>query len=259
MVLRKRIYELLEVSKPGDTLSRYFDIFTICLIGSNVVALIFQSVDSIYNKAPKMFVNFEYVSVTIFSLEYILRIWSCVENREYKNSISGRLRFSVTPLILIDLFAILPFYLPFTALDLRFLRAIRLMRILRLAKLGRYSQSLRVLKSVLSQKKEQLVSAVFILLLLLVIASSMMYFIESRVQPESFSSIPATMWLTTAGYGDSYPATILGKIISSITTILGIGMFALPTGILGAGFVEEIERKKTVRICPHCGKKIKNR
>ena len=257
MILRKRIYEILEVGKPGDTLSRIFDIFTICLIGLNVIALILQSVKSIYNRTPKIFIIFEFVSVMIFSFEYILRIWSCVENQEYRKSVAGRLRFSLTPLILIDLVAILPFYLPFTILDLRFLRAIRLMRVLRLAKLGRYSQSLRILKRVLVQKKEQLVSAVFILLLLLVIASSMMYFIENRVQPKSFSSIPTTMWLTTIGYGGGYPVTILGKIMSSITTILGIGMFALPTGILGAGFVEEIERnKKIIQKCPYCGKEI---
>ena len=262
MALRKRIYEILEVGKPGDTLSRNFDIFIISLIGLNVIALILESVESIHNLGPKTFSGFEYVSVIIFSLEYILRIWSCVENPAYRKPITGRLRFSVTLLALIDLLAILPFYLPFTGFDLRFLRAVRMMRIFRVAKIGRYSQSLKTLQRVLTQKKEQLISSVFILFLLLIIASSMMYFAENRVQPENFSSIPATMWwavatLTTVGYGDVYPVTQIGKLIASVIAILGIGMFALPTGILGAGFVEEIDRHRRKSIqCPHCGKEI---
>jgi len=262
MVLRKRTCEILEVGKPGDTLSRNFDIFIISLIGLNVIALILESVESIHNLAPKIFSGFEYVSVIIFSLEYILRIWSCVENLAYRKPIAGRLRFSATPLALIDLLAILPFYLPFAGLDLRFLRAVRMMRIFRVAKIGRYSQSLKILQRVLTQKKEQLISSVFILFLLLIIASSMMYFAENRVQPENFSSIPATMWwavatLTTVGYGDVYPVTQIGKLIASVIAILGIGMFALPTGILGAGFVEEIDRQRQKSIqCPHCGKEI---
>ena len=139
-----------------------------------------------------------------------------------------------------------------------------MMRIFRVAKIGRYSQSLKLMHRVLSQKKEQLISSVFVLLMLLIIASSMMYFVENRVQPEKFSSIPKTMWwavatLTTVGYGDVYPITNVGKLIASVIAILGIGMFALPTGILGAGFVEEIDRQRRKGVkCPHCGKEIEN-
>jgi voltage-gated potassium channel len=120
------------------------------------------------------------------------------------------------------------------------------------------------MQKVMSNKKEQLISTVFILLILLIIASSMMYFAENRVQPEKFSSIPVTMWwavatLTTVGYGDVYPITNIGKLIASVIAILGIGMFALPTGILGAGFVEEISRHRLKSIkCPNCGKVIEN-
>jgi len=264
MALRKRIFEILEVGKPDDTLSRDFDIFIISLIGLNVIVLILESVERIHGLTPKIFSGFEYVSVMIFSLEYILRIWSCVEKPVYRKPITGRLRFSITPLALIDLLAILPFFLPFTGLDLRFLRAVRMMRVFRVAKIGRYSQSLRLLQRVLTQKKEQLISTVFILFMLLIIASSMMYFAENRVQPKNFSSIPATMWwavatLTTVGYGDVYPITHIGKLIASVIAILGIGMFALPTGILGAGFVEEIDRQHRKSIqCPNCGKVIEN-
>ena len=243
-------------------LSRGFDVFIITLIALNIIALNLESVESIKVLCPKLFTVFEYISVIIFSVEYLFRIWSCVENQSYKSPIRGRLRFSITPLALIDLFAILPFYLPFTGFDLRFLRAVRMMRIARIAKVGRYSQSLQKLQRVLGAKKEQLIIAVFILLLLLVIASSMMYFAEKDVQPDSFSSIPAAMWwavatLTTVGYGDIYPVSQLGKLMASVIAILGIGMFALPTGIIGAGFVEEIDRNKgKPKICPNCGKQI---
>jgi voltage-gated potassium channel len=258
---RRRVYEIVEVAKTGDTLSTAFDASILTLIGLNVIALILQSVESIYALSPKLFRGFECVSVVIFSVEYALRVWSCVEMPAYRKAVSGRLRFAVTPLAIIDLLAILPFYLPFTGLDLRFLRVLRMMRIFRVAKLGRYSRSLQTLGRVLTAKKEQLVCAVFILLLLLVVAASMLYYAEHHVQPEHFSSIPASMWwavatLTTVGYGDIFPVTQLGKLMASIIAVLGIGMFALPTGILGAGFVEEIKRQRNAIRCPHCGKEI---
>jgi voltage-gated potassium channel len=262
MRYRKRVYEILDVAKSGDNLSRGFDIFIITLIALNIIALNLESVESIEVLYPQIFTIFEYISVIIFSIEYSFRIWSCVENQSYKSPIRGRLHFAITPLALIDLFAILPFYIPFVGFDLRFLRVVRLMRIARIAKVGRYSKSIQTLQRVLGAKKEQLVSAVFILLLLLIMASSMMYFAEKDIQPERFSSIPASMWwavatLTTVGYGDVYPVTQLGKLMASVIAILGIGMFALPTGIIGAGFVEEIERNKSEpRICPKCGTRI---
>lgn len=262
MSLRKRVYEVVEVAKSDDKLSQAFDVFIVTLIGLNVIALILESVENIRDFSPKLFGVFEYISVVLFTVEYIARIWSCVENMTYKKPISGRLRFSITPLAVIDLLAILPFYIPSTGLDLRFLRVLRMMRIFRVAKLGRYSQSLQTVRRVVTAKKEQLICALIILLLLLVIASSMLYYAENLAQPEIFSSIPASMWwavatLTTVGYGDVYPVTTLGRLMASIIAILGIGMFALPTGIVGAGFVEEIERHKKLIKCPHCGKEIK--
>lgn len=197
----------------------------------------------------------------IFSVEYVLRLWSCVEKHEYSRPVVGRLRFAATPMALIDLTVILPFYLPFMGVDLRAMRVVRIMRVFRIAKLGRYSESLQILQRVVKAKKEHLADTVFILLVLLVMASSLMYFAEYKVQPEKFSSIPAAMWwavatLTTVGYGDIYPVTTVGKILASVISVLGIGMFALPTGILGAGFVEEREQRRSHVRCPHCGKEL---
>ena len=261
MRLRRRVYEILDVAKQGDTASWVFDVSILTLIGLNVIVLILGTVENIREMSPRFFSGFETFSVGIFTIEYSLRLWSCVESKRYSKPLAGRLRFSATPLALIDLMAILPFYLPFTGLDLRFLRIVRMMRVFRVAKIGRYSQSLRLLKRVAAARKEQLACTVILLLLLLVMAASMMYFADNAAQPEVFSSIPAAMWwavatLTTVGYGDVYPVTALGKLMASVIAILGIGMFALPTGILGAGFVEELERQRQPRKCPHCGEKI---
>lgn len=156
----------------------------------------------------------------------------------------------LTPLAMIDLFAILPFYLPMIIpLDLRFIRAVRLFRLFRLFKIGRYSKALSLLKKVLKDKKEELILIIFVVFLLLIIFSSLMYFIEKEAQPEAFSSIPEAMWwgiitLTTVGYGDVYPITPLGKILGALIAFLGIGMFALPAGILGSGLVEVVRKKE---------------
>ena len=259
---RKRIYEILTYSKVNDNMGKAFSIFIVTLISLNVIAIILESVKSIYVLMPELFKSFEYVSVFIFSIEYILRIWSSVENPRYKKLITGRLRFIAAPMSLIDLLAILPFYLPFTGIDLRFLRVLRMMRILRIAKLGRYSQSLQILNRVILSKKEQLICIVFILFLLLIISSALLYDTENEAQPDKFSSIPASMWwaittLTTVGYGDMCPVTSMGKILAAIIAVLGIGMFALPTGVIGAGFMEEITKHPKTTTCEHCGKKTK--
>ncbi|MFC1561662.1 ion transporter [candidate division KSB1 bacterium] len=240
-----------------------FDISILTLIFLNVLVAILGTVPSIDAKAEFFLYWFEVLSVGVFSIEYAARLWSCRTDERYARPVHGRLRFALKGMLLIDLMAILPFYLPFIAADLRSLRALRLLRILRVAKVGRYYASLRLINKVLRSKKEELVLTLGIMLLLLVISSSILYYCENPYQPEVFSSIPATMWwaiatLTTVGYGDMYPVTIIGKTFASIIAVLGIGMFALPTGILGAGFIEEIQRsKKSEESCPHCGKPIR--
>ena len=260
--LKKRVHEILEVAAPGDRTSRALDIFILSLISLNVLALVAETIRPVYESLPRLFGWFEFVSVLIFSGEYILRIWSCTISPKHASPVRGRIRFALTPLALFDLLAILPFYLPFFAVDLRFMRALRLFRLFRLAKLGRYSDALRTLGRVFTNKKEELVTTLFLLFLLLLLASSLMYFAENQAQPETFSSIPSSMWwgvatLAKVSYGDIHPVTGLGKFLASITAILGIGVFALPIGILGAAFVEEMQKRTRVpRLCPHCGKEI---
>ncbi len=265
MELKQRIWEILEADSPGDRPGRIFDIFDIfilTLIFLNVVAVILESVKSIEGRVQPAFYWFELFSVSVFTVEYLARVWACVSQSKYSHPVFGRLRFIVQPMSIIDLVAVLPFYLTFFTADLRFVRVLRLFRIFRVAKLGRYSSSVRLFARVLRSKKEELFITVMVMLFLIVMSAALMYFAENEAQPDKFPDIPTATWwavmtLTTVGYGDIYPVTQLGRALAMVISILGVGMFALPTGILGAGFVEEIQKRKTRKvICPHCGKEI---
>lgn len=263
MGIRKRVWEIVEPDRGGDRASRFFDYFILTLILLNVLDVILESVDSLSLQYGTGFTAFETFSVTIFTIEYLARIWSCVENPDYSRPVVGRLRFIFTYLLLVDLIAILPFFLPFVYSDLRFIRLLRVVRILRVLKSGRYLSSLNLISRVFILKKEELIVSTGFMFLLLILSSCLMYTCENTAQPDKFPSIPATMWwaistLTTVGYGDVYPVTIPGKIVGGIIAVIGIGMFALPTAILGSGFVEEFHKEKEDNgdTCPHCGKSI---
>ena len=258
--LKSKVYEILDATVIETRLERNLNIFLMGLIFLNVLAVILETEEALFLQYKSFFHWFEVISVAIFTIEYLLRLWSWTENEKFQQPFFGRLRYILTPMALIDLFAILPFYLPmFIPVDLRFLRALRLFRIFRLLKVGRYVKSLRTIKNVFIEKKEELLIAIFSVLILLVFSSSLMYFVEREAQPDKFSSIPAAMWwgiasLTTIGYGDMYPITALGKILGGLIALLGIGLFALPAGILASGFAGEIQKKNQKdKKCPHCG------
>jgi len=245
---RRRTAELLQSGKQGDRLSRALDVFLIALIFTNVLAIILGSVGDIYHNYQQELMLLEVASISAFTIEYFLRIWSCVElEDEYQAPFWGRIRYMFTPMALIDLIAIVPFYLVFfVAMDLRFLRVFRLLRIF---KLSRYSGAMGILLSVLTEERQSFLAAFFVLLLLLVLASSGIYLIEQDIQPDAFGSIPAAMWwamstLTTVGYGDVTPITAAGKLFGGFITVIGVGMVALPAGILASGFAEQINRRK---------------
>lgn len=228
--------------------------FIAILICLNVLAVMLETVDRLYFLYHPIFKIFDILSVTIFTLEYIVRIYYFEDK-----SITGKIRYIISPLAIIDLIAIIPFYLPMIIpIDLRFLRLLRLLRIL---KILRYSNSLKLFEDVIKAKKDELIITTVLIVILLIISSSLVYFVEHDAQPEVFSSIPASMWwgvvtLTTIGYGDTYPVTPLGKLLGAMVALLGICVFALPTGILSAGFIEEIQKTKKRKVCPYCGKDI---
>ncbi len=257
----QRAYEILE-GTTDDKLAKGFQIFIISLIAINVLFVIIETEESVLDEYGYLFTPFEVFSVIIFTTEYIGRIIVCRLNPKYEKSRYARLRFVFTPMMLVDLAAILPFFLPFVVTDLRFIRIIRLLRLFRLFKLARYSDPMQTLGEVFKAKAGDLSIAFFILFIVLIFASSLMYYAENESQPEIFSSIPASMWwgiitLTTIGYGDTYPVTVLGKIVGGAVAVLGIAVYAIPTGIMASAFTEELRKKRQKkRTCPHCGKEI---
>lgn len=263
LVSKRQIYEIIVAEHSEGFLSRGVNRFLVVLILLNTLAVILDSVPSYSLNYGFFFRSFEVFSVVIFTVEYVIRIWTCNLDPKFNSIILGRLRFIVQPMTLIDLLAILPFFLPMLfPFDLRFLRMLRLFRMVRLLKIGRYSEVIKRLGRVLGAKREELIFTLGIVLLLIIVSSSLMYYVENPVQPEAFSSIPAAMWwgvatLTTVGYGDVYPITVIGKILGAIIAILGIGMVALPAGIIGSGFMEELQGNKNQKItCPHCGRDL---
>lgn len=234
--------------------------FLIVLISLNVAAIVMESVEPIRLKYSAGFKAFETFSVILFTIEYVLRLWAANEDARYSKPILGNLRFALTPLAIIDLLAILPFYLPMIGIDLMFLRIMRLFRLFRLFKIARYIKALNIMNQVVKEKRAELLVAIILTFFMLLLTSTLMYYVEHEAQPDRFSSIPETMWwgiatLTTVGYGDIYPITALGKLLGGAIAILGIGLFALPTGILASGFSEHLgSDKASPTTCPHCGK-----
>lgn len=264
LATKKKVYLLLDPTEGDTKWDKIINSLIIFLIVLNTFAVILETVDSIYNANKDFFTVLEFFTVTIFSVEYILRVWSCTAIQKYKHPLFGRLKYIFSFGALIDLMAILPFYLPvLTKYDLRFVRILRLFRFFRFLKLSRYLKASRVIAKVFASKKEELILSLGITVFLIVIASSIMYYTEHDAQPDKFSSIPETMWwsvatLTTVGYGDLYPITPLGKTLTAVISILGIGMFALPAGILASGFSDEFKTLKKRKTCPYCGKEIEN-
>ena len=214
--------------------------------------------------ATRVLFYFELVSFSIFAVEYVLRVWSCTADPAYAHPVFGRARFVFRPLMLADATAVLTFFvfmlLP-TGLDLGALRTLRLLS--RLASLARYSAGMQAVAAVASARKSELLAVASVVCALLVLASSLMYIVEHTAQPDKFSSIPAAMWwgivtVTTVGYGDVAPVTPMGRLLAGVIALLSIGIFALPAGILGAGFLDHLNQRRSheTSTCPNCGVKI---
>ncbi len=249
MSVKRRIFETLEKGQGDDLLSKRFDIFIMTMILLNVAAVILETVESVHNDYEIVFEYFEYISVFVFSIEYLGRVWTCTYLEKYKHPVYGRIKFIFSFMAVVDLLAIAPFYLPlFFAIDGRVLRILRLFRIVRIFKMGRYSTAFNMIVTVVTKRKEELLVTLTIVFVMLILASSLMYYVENEAQPEVFRSIPETMWwgvatLTTVGYGDVYPVTGLGKVLGAFIAILGVGIFALPAGIIASGFEAEISKR----------------
>lgn len=251
--IRQVTYLLLENhgsnKQPIEKYANTINAFLIVLIIANTGAVVLESIDDIYYPYQDIFDKFEMFSIVIFSIEYLIRLWAVAEKNIHKIW-QTRLQHITSFHAIIDLIAIMPIFFPSSIIDLRFLRVFRL---LRLFKLTRYFESLRLLLIVMEKERHSFGAVVFILLLLILLSASGIYLVEYHAQPDEFNSIPHAMWwavvtLTTVGYGDVTPITPIGKMLGAFITILGVGIAALPAGILATGLAQELEHQKQNKI-----------
>lgn len=264
---KHKVHILLHPELGQSKADKAINIFIITLIVLNVIAVMMETVKPLYTNYQKLFDTFDLISVIIFSIEYVLRVWSCTDDPKYKGSIKGRIKYMLSPGALIDLLAFMPTYFhAFLDFDLRILRLLRFFRFFRLFRLTAYTRSAQMIFNVFRSRMNELILSLVLVIFLIIIASCLLFFAEHFYPSEAeskFTSVPATLWwaivtLTTTGYGDMIPLTTTGKILSGIIMLTGVAFFALPAGIITAGFLEEMKliKKNKVFNCPHCGKTI---
>jgi voltage-gated potassium channel len=247
--LRVITYQLLESETRTSVTAKIITWALILLIISNVAATIAASEQDYFLSYKDAFLLFESISLSIFCFEYLLRVWCCVEAKEYQESsnFKARLKYIFTPIALIDLIAVLPFVIAmFFSVDLR---TLRLIRVLRLLKLTHYFQGFNIFTTVIIKESKSIAAAMMVMIFLIIIAASLMHSIEGVAQPEAFGSIINSFWwavvtMTTVGYGDVVPITAIGKITSTFIMITGVGLVALPAAMLAARFSEELRERK---------------
>ncbi|WP_235299129.1 ion transporter [Portibacter marinus] len=298
MRLRRQVYRLIDDDNSANLkINDRIGTFIMILIVLSIIAVVVESEESVRINYEGVFLWFEVIAVVIFTIEYLARVYTA--RLAYPELSPGRavLKYIFSPMAIVDLLAILPFYIELAAasmglleiMDLRFIRVLRLMRLLRIFKLNRYNSSMKLIGDVMREEKEKLFITIFMTAILLVLASALVFTVEHEGQPEAFPNIYSSMWwaiatLTTVGYGDVYPTTAMGKILAGIIALLGIGLVALPTGILSGSFVQAINEEKERKleekaaeiaadvaeevvaeheseiehfaICPHCGKSL---
>jgi len=245
--LRRKVYHMLGGEGRHTPLVRVMDLALLTLICANCISSILETVESLSVMHSRFFHEFDLISVGIFSVEYVLRVWTAVEKDEFRDPLWGRLRYMVTPMALVDLVAVLPFYLGFfVQIDLR---EFRVLRLLRLFKLTRYSSAMTIMMAVIRQELHAISTMLVMFAITLVSISSLMFLIEHPVQPQLFTDIPSSMWwgvvtMTTLGYGDMVPITPWGRVLGGFTALLGVGMIAFPAGVLASGFTEQLRLRR---------------
>ena len=255
----QRVHDILNY-KDSDRYSKYVHAFITALISLNVLMVILETEPGLYEGYGVFFWWFQNVSLAIFACEYGLRLAT------HQKSEGGLVRFAVSPMMLVDIIVIVSLLLPLIMTvgsdTISILWMLRILRLFSIFKLVRISQSMRDMVEVAKKTAADMGLAFFILFILLILASSMMYHAEREAQPDVFSSIPSSMWwgvvtLTTVGYGDTYPITVAGKIIATVVVLLGVGVYAIPTGIVASAFVAQRRaRAKKDGYCKHCGKSL---
>jgi voltage-gated potassium channel len=249
--VRRRVYEILELGRVGDTASRMVDRFLVTLIIVNLVTITLESMPSYAVAYQRPFLVVEVVSSVVFTIEYVLRVWSAVEDAPLRGlpPLRARLKYVVTGPAIVDLLAVVPFWLAFM-LPEEF-RALLVLRMVRFLKLTRYSAGMRSLLDAVYDERRALFACLVILIGATLLAAAAMHLVERDVQPDKFGSIPTAMWwaivtLATVGYGDVVPITPLGRLVGGATILVGMIIVALPVGIIATAFAREIHRRDFV-------------
>jgi voltage-gated potassium channel len=253
---KQRLFHILHKPSRQNPWARYVNYLLAALIVTNALFVSIETVPSIGPVYRPYFLAFEILSTSIFAIEYLARLWVCVEQDRYERPILGRLRYALSPLAIVDLIVILTFWSP---VDLRFLRVARMVRLLKVLNMAHFEQSLVRVGAALGRRRELLIVAMVMMVLCIYASAAVLYQVEHAAQPQVFSSIPNTLWwamttLTTIGYGDMIPMTPFGKLCAGLISVFGIGVFALPTAVVTAAIVEAGTTDTRPTICQHCGK-----
>ena len=247
---RKRLASIVEMGSAGDWVSRGYDIVSCLMLLVNITVTILYTFEKVKAQFGSALLLLETLTVAFFAVDYVLRVWTAPEINSQSSAFRATRKYVLSLTGLVDLLSFLPYYLPvFFPAGTAVFRIFRVVRIFRLFQINAYYSALNVITEVLNSRKQQLLSSVFIILVLMVASSLCMYSLENEAQPEVFSNAFSGIWwaastLLTVGYGDIYPITIAGKIVSIFITFLGVGMVAIPTGIISAGFVDHYSRIK---------------
>lgn len=241
--LKKKVFTVIQIGDKSDILSRSFDVFITVVILANILAL-FMSTFPELDRLSSLFRTTEYITVGIFIIEYVLRLWTAEFLFAHQGKVKAAFSFAVTPDGIIELLTILPFFFLSGFVVFRMLRVVRIFQLFRI---NASFDSFNAITSVLYKKRNQILSSLFIILILMLASSLFMYSFEHEAQPENFRNAFSGIWwavstMLTIGYGDIYPITVLGKVCAIVISILGVGVVAIPTGIISAGFVEQYAR-----------------
>lgn len=251
--IQSRTYEYLDGRNSQERGPRIISKFILFLIWLNILAIMVETDPDFYPFFEPYLPYFAEFTLVVFSIEYLLRLWTCVVDERYSHPLKGRVKYILTPMAIINLLAIIPYFI--TSVELNFLR---MFRILLVFKVSHFSDALETVGTVLKAHYKELLMAGFLAFIILIYASTIMFYAEKDAQPDKFTSIPASIWwglvtLATVGYGDLYPVTTIGRFFATFTAFIGVGLFSLPTGIIGAGFYDYIKNRRKPRICPYCG------
>lgn len=246
VIMKYKIFNLIRDDDVNDDYSNIFDSVIILLIVVNLITVILDTFNlpAWYSIGSEYI---EYISIAVFTLEYLSRLWVADISEKTLTPFKARVKYVFSFMAIVDLLAILPFYIPFIIpIDLRILRSLRMIRLLRLLKINRYTSGMKTIIIVFINKKTQLMSSFIIVFILMLISSVLMYNLEHPAQPDVFQNAFSGLWwavatFTTVGYGDIFPITMGGRLMAGIIAVLGIGLVAIPTGIISAGFIELID------------------